>query len=275
MSSDSILSPKERAAKAALEIVIKLAPKASDIIGLGTGSTADPFTKFLAKAFKRSKIPSRPVCVTSIPTADLCQELELSVLPAIPTCGLRVVVDGADEVNLKSGAVIKGGGAAALAEKDAARAALRNGGEFIVIVDESKLSDQLGKVFVYGVPVHVRPEARLIVSAMIQKKFNATTSIRGAAVAKDLTRPASVTAGKAGCYGALFSREGEFIIDVRFKDEIPQDFNREVLTLPGVTGCGLFALEDSPTRIIVAYTDTVKEFITPHGQKQGLTPILS
>ena len=244
---------KDLASQGAIEIVKKLAPNPIDIIGIGTGSTVAFFIKRLADAFNSGYIQARPVCTSSLATIDLCQSLGINIFPAIPRDGLKIVVDGADEIDLKSHGIIKGGGAASLAEKDIARASLRCGGNFVIIAEKSKCSEKLGSIYTYGVPVHIRPETRLITQHALEVEFSAKAYLRNAVVRNGLSEKLEVINGKSGCYGNLYTRENDFIVDVRFDGaEIPLDFNERALKLPGVVGTGLFANEDSPNIVITA-----------------------
>jgi ribose 5-phosphate isomerase A len=119
-------------------------------VGLGTGSTAIFATRRIAAlihggqldrivAFATSKVMWQEAVKLGIPmlTEDLPQQID-------------VTIDGADEVDPQLN-LIKGGGGALLREKIVAQASNRE----IIIVDESKLSPQLGTR--WPVPVEVLP----------------------------------------------------------------------------------------------------------------------
>ncbi|MGI9401316.1 MAG: ribose-5-phosphate isomerase RpiA [Rhizobiaceae bacterium] len=114
-------------------------------LGIGTGSTAEEFVRFLAERVDNGlEMVGVP---TSERTAELCRELgvPVSTLDEIPK--LDVTVDGADEIGPNL-ALIKGGGGALLREKIVAAAS----DKFVVIADQSKEVSSLGA---FGVPVEV------------------------------------------------------------------------------------------------------------------------
>lgn len=114
-------------------------------VGLGTGTTSVAFIKALGE---RVKAGLKIRCVAS---SDASHALGLSLgmdvvsLNELPE--LDVYVDGADEV-APGLALIKGGGGALLREKIVASAAKK----FIVVVDQTKVVDFLGK---FPLPVEV------------------------------------------------------------------------------------------------------------------------
>jgi ribose 5-phosphate isomerase A len=108
------------------------------IVGLGSGSTArllvSAIGRRVAEGLKIIGIP------TSEQTADQAEKLgiPLATLGDYPT--IDVTIDGADEVELGTLDLIKGGGGNQLREKIVAIA----GPRMVVIVDESKIVSQLG-----------------------------------------------------------------------------------------------------------------------------------
>lgn len=123
------------------------------VIGLGTGSTADYAIKEIGDKIQSGKLRNVVGIPSSERTAILARELNIPLtdLDAHPTIDLTV--DGADEVDPDLN-VIKGGGGALLREKIVAQASRR----IIIIVDESKLSPQLGTK--WALPIEVVPFAR-------------------------------------------------------------------------------------------------------------------
>jgi ribose 5-phosphate isomerase A len=115
-------------------------------IGLGTGSTADYFIqgvgRLVASGMTLSAVP------TSRETARKARALGITLLDGIDR-PLDVAVDGADEIDPECNCV-KGRGGALLKEKVVAQAARR----FVLIADESKLVDRLGRG---AVPVEILP----------------------------------------------------------------------------------------------------------------------
>ena len=133
---------KKAAALAALDYV-----KAGMKIGLGTGSTADHFTKALAAKVKDGFAVE---CVaTSKKTFELAKSLGLSLTTLEKAPHLDLTIDGADEFDDKF-QLIKGGGGALLIEKIVASSSRY----MIVVADQSKKVETLGK---FPVPVEVVP----------------------------------------------------------------------------------------------------------------------
>ena len=118
------------------------------VIGLGTGATATLFVRRLAERLAAGELQD----IVGIPTSQsIAQEAKqlafpLSTLEEHPV--LDLTVDGADEVDEWLN-LIKGGGGALLREKIVAQASKRE----VIIVDEAKLSPQLGSK--WHVPVEV------------------------------------------------------------------------------------------------------------------------
>ncbi len=118
------------------------------VIGLGTGATATLFVHRLAERLAAGELQDLVGIPTSQSIAQEAKQLgfPLSTLEEHPIIDLTV--DGADEVD-KQLNLIKGGGGALLREKIVAQASKRE----IIIVDEAKLSPQLGSK--WHVPVEV------------------------------------------------------------------------------------------------------------------------
>ncbi|HEX4211807.1 MAG TPA: ribose-5-phosphate isomerase RpiA [Candidatus Dormibacteraeota bacterium] len=106
-------------------------------IGIGTGSTARYFIEGMGR------LVGQGMSLRGLPTSELSAELarsaDVPLLDASDAC-LDLAVDGADEVDPEL-RLIKGRGGALLREKLVASAADR----FVVIVDETKLVDRLGR----------------------------------------------------------------------------------------------------------------------------------
>ena len=117
------------------------------IVGLGTGSTAAHFIRELGKTGR--KIAGIP---TSKDSEHLAKEvgIELTTLERHPR--IDVTVDGADEVSPELD-LIKGLGGALVREKIVAHESER----VIIVVDEQKLVDRLGRKTV--IPIEVVPFA--------------------------------------------------------------------------------------------------------------------
>jgi ribose 5-phosphate isomerase A len=141
---------KQAAARAALAYV-----KAEDVIGVGSGSTANFFIAELANIKRRFD----GAVASSEETARRLKQLGIPVLDLNSVKDLPVYVDGADEIT-RHFAMIKGGGGALTREKIVAAVARR----FVCIADETKLVDVLGR---FPLPVEVIPMARSYVAREI------------------------------------------------------------------------------------------------------------
>jgi ribose 5-phosphate isomerase A len=130
----SRMSPKQRAAQAALQYVVS-----GMVVGLGTGSTADYFLSALGEAVASGRLKDLKGIPTSKQSERRAVEMHipLTTLAQHPVCD--VTVDGADEVapNLD---LIKGLGGALLREKVVAQ----NSRKLVIIADEGKVVPHLG-----------------------------------------------------------------------------------------------------------------------------------
>ena len=111
-------------------------------VGLGTGSTSHWVTVALGE--RGADI----TCVgTSQATEELARSVGLRVVSPADQPELDLAIDGADEVDPHLN-LVKGGGGAHTREKIVASMAAR----FIIVVDEHKLVDQLGR---FGLPLEL------------------------------------------------------------------------------------------------------------------------
>lgn len=118
-------------------------------LGLGTGSTAYWAIQGIGEMVKEGL--SVKAVATSIQSEALARELNIPIIPFAEVDHLDITIDGADEVD-KELNLIKGGGGALLREKIVAAITKF----YIIIVDESKLVDKLGK---FPLPVEIAPFA--------------------------------------------------------------------------------------------------------------------
>ena len=129
-------------------------------VGLGTGTTACWAIKRTGERVARGE--KLVAIVTSAATEKLCGDFGVPVVPFMSR-DIDVAIDGADEV-APDWALTKGGGGALFREKAIAIAANR----FIVIVDDSKVVDQLGR---FPTPVEVVPFTLSWVQRRIPAQF--------------------------------------------------------------------------------------------------------
>lgn len=201
---------KKMTGYAAVELV-----EDGNVVGLGTGSTTYYFIEKLGNRIKEEKMD-----ILGIPTSY--QSFLLANESGIPITTLEehdinIAVDGADEVdgNLN---LIKGGGAAHTMEKIVDYAADR----FIVVVDESKIVDKLGK---FPVPMEVIPQACRTVSNHV-KQLGGIPNLR---------------MGKRKG-GPVITDNGNFVLDVKFESiDAPAYLEKELNFIPGVVENGIFS----------------------------------
>jgi ribose 5-phosphate isomerase A len=197
---------KQAVARAAIEYV-----PAGEIIGVGTGSTANFFIDELGKIKERIK----GAVASSEATAARLRSHGIAVLDLNQVDFMPVYIDGADEITA-DGAMIKGGGAALTREKIVASVA----GKFICIADGSKLVQQLG---VFPLPVEVIPMAQ-------------------AAVARRLRALGGEPRLRMKDGQPLITDNGCMIIDLTgMKIADPQALEAQINNIVGVVTVGLFA----------------------------------
>ncbi len=138
---------KQAVARAAIDYIVD-----GEIIGVGTGSTANFFIEELGKVKHRIK----GAVASSEATAERLRGHGITVYDLNDVESMAVYIDGADEIT-STGAMIKGGGAALTREKIVASVAQK----FVCIADGSKLVPLLGK---FPLPVEVIPMARAVVA---------------------------------------------------------------------------------------------------------------
>jgi ribose 5-phosphate isomerase A len=201
-------------------------------VGLGTGSTSRWFTLALARRV-REGLRVRVVS-TSASTEALATEQGLE-LAELDRDGLDLAVDGADCVDPDL-RLIKGAGGAMVRERVVAAAARR----FVVVVDETKLSDHLRG----AVPVEVLPFGAAHTLRVLE-----TTGAAYALRATEDGTPARSDNGNLiadGDYGVIGDPEG---------------LSARLDALPGVVGHGLFlGMADT---VLVGYGDGTTRHISP------------
>jgi ribose 5-phosphate isomerase A len=183
-----------------------------EIVGVGTGSTANFFIDELAKIKDRI----RGAVASSEATAARLRAHGISVFDLNDVEQMSVYVDGADEIDA-AGAMIKGGGGALTREKIVASVAEK----FICIADASKLVGTLGN---FPLPVEVVPMAQGAVLRRLAA-LGGTPQLR-------------MKEGQP-----FITDNGNLILDVaglRIADPVAME--KAVNDMPGVVTVGLFAL---------------------------------
>lgn len=195
---------KRIAAEAALDYI-----QLGDVVGVGTGSTANYFIDGLANY--KNKIDG--AVASSTASADRLQAHGIRVLDLNAVGELPLYVDGADE-STKERALIKGGGGALTREKIVANASK----QFVCIADDSKLVDVLGA---FPLPIEVIPMARSSVARSLVK-LGGTPELREDFVTDN----------------------GNIILDVHnLKILEPANLEAEISVLAGVVTVGIFAIQ--------------------------------
>jgi ribose 5-phosphate isomerase A len=199
---------KQAVAISAIDYVVD-----GEIIGVGTGSTANFFIDELGKIKHRIK----GAVASSEATAARLAGHGIAVYDLNEVSEIAVYIDGADEINA-AGHMIKGGGAALTREKIVASVSK----QFVCIADGSKLVGTLGK---FALPVEVLPMARNAVMRQL-------AALGG--------QPKVRT--KAGSDEPFVTDNGGNIIDVAgLSITDPVALENQINQIVGVVAVGLFA----------------------------------
>jgi ribose 5-phosphate isomerase A len=199
---------KQAVARTAIDYVVK-----NEIIGVGTGSTANFFIDELAKI----KGDIKGAVASSEATAARLRGHGIEVFDLNDVADIAVYIDGADEID-NSGAMVKGGGAALTREKIVASVAK----QFVCIADGSKLVDVMGK---FPLPVEVIPMARASVARELVK-LGGTPKLRL----------------KPGTDEAFVTDNGGYLLDVAgLSITDPKALEAQINQIVGVIAVGLFA----------------------------------
>ncbi|MDA0237396.1 MAG: ribose-5-phosphate isomerase RpiA [Proteobacteria bacterium] len=188
-----------------------------DIVGVGTGSTANYFIEELSVWGGATG-----AVASSEATASRLRDCGIRVLDLNEVGAFGVYVDGADEINHKF-EMIKGGGGALTREKIVAAVAQK----FICIVDKNKVVDVLGT---FPLPVEVIPMA----SAQVAR------AIRGLGGTPELRKD-------------FLTDNGNLILDIHglsIKNAV--ELERQLNNIVGVVTNGIFA--NRPADIMVVGT---------------------
>ncbi len=187
------------------------------IIGIGSGSTTAYAVPELARLSKARRLEVSVVPM-SHQIENLSQSHGLRILSMNEASTIDYAIDGADQVQLPSLNLIKGGGGALLREKIVDSAARK----LAIVVDETKLSKYLGGK--QPVPLEVLPFAYR--SVLIQvARMGGRAKIREG----------------AGKVGPIVTDNGNFILDADFGQiENSTKLERKLKAIPGLMETGLF-----------------------------------
>ena len=202
---------KRAAAQAAIDYI-----EMGDVVGVGTGSTANFFIDGLAKI--KSKIDGG--VASSEASAARLRAHGITVLELNQVGVLPVYVDGADEAT-RNLHLIKGGGGALTREKIVAQAS----DQFVCIADRGKLVATLGE---FPLPIEVIPMAQSLVGRHIAA-LGALPELRA----------------------GFTTDNGNLIIDARnLSIDNPLEMERRLNQIPGVVTVGLFALRGADVLLL-------------------------
>lgn len=201
-----------------------------DVIGLGSGSTAEMAIDQIGQRVKDEKLSIAGV-PTSVRTAIIAAEAGIDVRHPVPRLAIDWAFDGADEVDPNFD-MIKGRGAAMLTEKIISKRAKR----FVVIVSEDKIVKKLGELF--PVPVEVIPEALPLVEDGLRALGATEIQLRSATQK----------------YGPVITEHKNLILDTKFENIVPE-LEGEINKLVGVVESGLFT--NCNQEVLLAKSDGV------------------
>ena len=208
------MSEKYNAALGAYELISK--NDGPLVLGIGTGSTTDFFTKeFLPILNKQLKC----IYSSSDRTTNLLNRLGFKVKAYEPNIIIDIYVDGADEVD-KNLNLIKGGGGAHTNEKRLAKVS----NNFICIVDELKIVETLGN---FPLPIEIDINQREEALSEL-KKYSKTITLRD-----------------------TLSENQNYLFDIHnFKISDPYMLENDILSIKGVIDVGIFSV-DKPQIVVV------------------------
>jgi ribose 5-phosphate isomerase A len=212
---------KQMVGEAARDEVLKL--PAGQILGVGTGSTANCFIDALAP----HKDHFAGTVSSSNATTDRLLKHGFKVLNPNDVESLPAYVDGADEID-PAGHMIKGGGGALTREKIIASMAK----QFICICDASKQVPVLGN---FALPVEIIPLAQGIVTRELEKIGGIVKLRLAKSTRPDLNQTPSEP---------FVTDNGGWILDVAgLKIADPLKTEAQINQIAGVITVGLFAKE--------------------------------
>jgi len=205
------MDPKQRAARAALELITD-----NTVVGLGTGSTAALFIDALGAALRDGRLHGIRGIPTSERSADQARQQGIPLISLSQGTGIDITVDGADEIDPQLD-LIKGLGGALLREKIVAQ----NSRQMVVIADQGKLVTALGTK--QPLPIEVVPFEHEV-QARFLKSLGCEPKLRRKDDGKE-----------------YITDNGNFIYDCRFKSiERPAELEKTLKSRAGIVETGLF-----------------------------------
>ncbi len=209
MNNQEIL--KRKSAEKAVEFV-----KSGMVLGFGTGSTFNHVLNVLSEKLKSGELKKIVGISSSEKTEKLANRLNIPTDTLANNPSIDLTIDGADEVDENLN-LIKGGGASLLREKIIAQASK----QYIIIVDESKVSKSLGEK--WAVPVEVIKMAKDVEAENLK--------ILGAEINQRLNSVGEL----------LITDEGNYILDANFGIiENPEKLAKKLEKRAGIVEHGIF-----------------------------------
>jgi len=216
------------------------------VVGLGTGSTAYFAVERLGQKLASGELEDIVAIPTSVRTKEQAESLGIPLVTLDTHSKLDVAIDGADEVDPDLN-LVKGGGGALLREKMVEVCA----DKFIVIVDESKLTDALGPGF--PVPVEITPFCHEHTMRLVEN----LPSVQGKCEA--VLRMGSSSNNQIDGGEIAVTDNGNYFVDLHFKEPItPADapvMASEIKNTVGVVDHGFFC--NMSTAVIIAGSDGI------------------
>ena len=202
-------------------------------VGLGSGRTMAQTIKIIAEKIKQDKL-NLAFVPSSYQIEFLARELGLRVIDLNSVQILDLTIDGADQVELGTLNMIKGGGAALTREKIIGS----NSTKVAIIIDENKLTKKLGEGMY--VPIEIFPFGINAVMDKIRQVGGTVTLRQG-----------------EGKVGPIITDNGNIIVDADFGlIDDPISLESEIKKIPGVIEVGIFSgIADF---VYVAMKDDVK-----------------
>lgn len=203
------------------------------VVGLGSGSTAKFFIEALIDRCKEGL--SIQAVSSSKQSMEIAQKGGIVVKDINEVTHIDITVDGADEID-KQKRMIKGGGGAHVREKIVASSS----SEMVVIVDETKLVEKLGKK---DLPVEI----------MQFGHFATEKKIRNLGFQGSWRRKRNEE--------LFLTDNNNYLFDIHFTDLPPdlEPIHYQLSLLPGVIDTGFF--ENLAGRLVVGYKDGKVEVI--------------
>ena len=214
---------KNRIKKALASYAVNTYVKSGMSLGLGTGSTAFWAIKTLSQAMHEKRLENIKIVPTSYQTElELQKEgiLYYSLNSTNFNCRLDLAIDGADELDTKTMALCKGGGAALFREKMVEYSS----DSYLIFLTEDKLVDALGKSF--PIPVEVSKHNYAICRKKILDLGFDKVELR-------------LAVKKAG---PLITENDNYILDCTLNEGIknPKEMEEKIKLINGVIENGIF-----------------------------------